>query len=209
MCRHLLAASTFLAAAAAGCHSAHAGLYDIQTYTYATADKYNVPVGITNSGLIVGTAARSSSSASTIDTSTSTAGPFTSFHPGTFTNVAANAVSASGLVAGNYVSGTKVVGFVYQLGTTAPSGSVAVKTITPTGSTNTLPAAVSANGAYVTGTYDAPSSQNELGFLYNGSSTLTLSGSSGNGAAPTGCERQRHRRGHLSECAERRRRLHL
>jgi probable HAF family extracellular repeat protein len=182
----LLAVPTILATLLATPRPALASLYDIQTFTYAGTDKYNVAAGITNSGLIVGTAARSSSSASTIDTSTSAAGPYTAFHPGSFTNTTADQVSPSGLVVGTYSSGSKTVGFTYQIGATAPSGSVAVKTITPTGSTDTEPQAVSANGNYVTGYYYAPSSQGQIGFLYNGTTTTTLSVPNASITFPTG-----------------------
>jgi probable HAF family extracellular repeat protein len=182
----LLAAPAVLAAAIAAPRPAAASLYNIQTYTYAAADKYNQAVGVTNNGLIVGTAAKNASSASTIDTSTSTAGPYTSFHPGTFTNTAAAAVSPSGLLAGTYTSGSKTVGFTYQLGATAPSGSVAVKTITPPSSTDTEPLAISNNGSYVTGYYYAPTVQDQIGFLYNGTTTTTLSVPTAAGTSPAG-----------------------
>jgi hypothetical protein len=152
-------------------HTALAANYTIQTFQFST-DKFTDAVGVTNSGLIVGNAAKSSTSSSSIYTSSSAAGPFTTFNPTGFTNVQVYAVSPSGLVVGNYVSGSKTIGFTYQIGATPPSGPVGVTTFVPPGATLVNPAGVSSNGIVV-GSYDTATLDNQ-GFLYSGGTTQAL-----------------------------------
>jgi hypothetical protein len=132
--------------------NAQAAAYTIQTFQFSTADKFTDVVGVTNSGLLVGNAAKSSSSSSSIFTGSTASGPFTTFNPTGFTNVEAYAVSPAGLVVGNYASGSKTIGFTYQIGSNPPSGAVSVTTFVPQGATEVNPAGVSSNG-YVVGTY--------------------------------------------------------
>jgi hypothetical protein len=69
--------------------NAQAAAYTIQTFQFSTADKFTDVVGVTNSGLLVGNAAKSSSSSSSIFTGSTASGPFTTFNPTGFTNVEA------------------------------------------------------------------------------------------------------------------------
>jgi probable HAF family extracellular repeat protein len=165
--------SIIIGAFAAGpVHTTPAAAYTIETLQFSATDKFTDVIGVTDSGLFVGNAAKSSSSSSSIFTGSSASGPFTTFNPTGFTNVEAYAVSPTGLVVGNYVSGSKTIGFTYQIGSSPPSGSVGVTTFVPQGATQVNPAGVSSNG-YVVGTYQS-STVDDQGFFYNGSTTRIL-----------------------------------
>jgi probable HAF family extracellular repeat protein len=152
--------------------TAPAAAYTIETFQFSAADKFTDLIGATNAGLFVGNAAKSSSSSSSVFTTSSASGPFTTFNPTGFTNVEAYAVSPTGLVVGNYVSGSKTIGFTYQIGSTPPSGPVSVTTFAPSGATAVNPAGVSSNGNVV-GTYQS-STVDDQGFFHNGSTTTIL-----------------------------------
>jgi len=140
--------------AAGPVHTAPATAYTIATFQFSASDKFTDVIGATNAGLLVGNAAKSTSSSYSIFTTSSASGPSTTFNPTGFTNVEAYAVSPTGLVVGNYTSGSKAIGFTYQIGSGPPSGPVSVTTFVPPGATQVNPAGVSSNG-YVVGTYQS------------------------------------------------------
>jgi probable HAF family extracellular repeat protein len=166
-------ASIIIGAFAAGTvHTAPAAAYTIETFQFSTADKFTDLIGATDSGLFVGNAAKSSSSSSSVFTTSSASGPFTTFNPTGFTDVEAFAVSPTGLVVGNYASGRNTIGFTYQIGSSPPSGPVSVTTFAPPGATAVNPAGVSSNGNVV-GTYQS-STVDDQGFFHNSSTTTIL-----------------------------------